>query len=271
MASPRAPPLLRLHLDRCSAQTDCRGRIDPMSPLWGRGGRRYQAPQEPGCGRSGPIEKKRFWVDLQYIGGKKTDSLNTLDISQVSIWERALAEKGSLKMEKNKETRKRKCVKMDYAVLAETRGSRATTCCPSRKVTSAIHSCSVWVILSPSSYEVSAKLHIARLFLHCNIHAIPVSLAASLKSPPVLVVHLLLVILKSLSNCSIQALSHLNCSWLVMNSAQFFLPLIENTFYWIIGIQAIQLLCFAVLCRVYETLCGRLTFGWKQWATDTKK
>lgn len=158
---------------------------------------------------------------------------------------------------------------MDHAVLAETHGSRATTCHSSRKVISAIHGCSVWVILSHSSYEVSAKLHIAHLFLHCNIHAIPGSLAASLKSPPVLVVHLLLVILKALSNCSIQALSHLKCSWLVMNSAQI-VPLIENTFYWIIGIQAIQLLCFAVLCHVYETLCGRLTFGWKQSATDTK-
>lgn len=49
MVSPPAlsPPHLRLA--RCSAQTDCRGRIDPMCRLWGRGGRRYRAPQEPGC------------------------------------------------------------------------------------------------------------------------------------------------------------------------------------------------------------------------------
>lgn len=94
MASPRAPPLLRLHLVRCSAQTDCRGQIDPMSPLWGRGGHRYQAPQEPGCGRSRPIEK-RFSVHLQYIEGGKSDSLIALDISQVSIWESVITEKGS--------------------------------------------------------------------------------------------------------------------------------------------------------------------------------
>lgn len=88
MASPRAPPLLRLHLDRCSAQTDCTGRIDPMSPLWGRSGHQYQAPQEPECGRSRLIEK-RFWVVLQYNGGEKRgkkDYIGKFTIHSCSVW-----------------------------------------------------------------------------------------------------------------------------------------------------------------------------------------
>lgn len=79
MASPGALHLHRLHVDHCSARTDCRGRIDPMSPLWGRGGRQCRAPQGPGCRRGAPM--RRYTVHIQ------TASLNPLDLSQVSIWE----------------------------------------------------------------------------------------------------------------------------------------------------------------------------------------
>ena len=48
-ASPDALSLPRLRPARYRAQTGCRGRIDPTSLLWGRGGRRYLALREPGC------------------------------------------------------------------------------------------------------------------------------------------------------------------------------------------------------------------------------
>lgn len=44
------PALLLPHLDHCNAQTGCRGQTDPTCPPWGRGGRRYRAPGEPGRG-----------------------------------------------------------------------------------------------------------------------------------------------------------------------------------------------------------------------------
>lgn len=68
MVSPAALPLPRLLLAHCSAQTGCRGRIDPMCLLWGRGGRRYRAPREPGCRtrERGKMEsRENEWPALQ--------------------------------------------------------------------------------------------------------------------------------------------------------------------------------------------------------------
>lgn len=48
-ASPAAQSLLHSPRAHCSAQSCCRGQIDPMCLLWGKGGRQYQAPREPGC------------------------------------------------------------------------------------------------------------------------------------------------------------------------------------------------------------------------------
>lgn len=67
MVSPAALSLLHLRLARCSAQTDCRGRIDPMCPMWGRDGRRYRAPQEPGWRERVKMKSKRSYpVDLPF-------------------------------------------------------------------------------------------------------------------------------------------------------------------------------------------------------------
>lgn len=48
-AFPDARSLLHVRLAHCSAQIGCRGQIDPTCLLWGRGGHRYQAPQESEC------------------------------------------------------------------------------------------------------------------------------------------------------------------------------------------------------------------------------